>query len=112
MVALDGRVAALHPPVFVTAVAGINGGATLLAPVGFLGLLGFLVGAAGFGTPATIGDSAGCEMLMFFAAARVGLAGGVSRRQFVQILGRGAFGLEVLPTSRVTGFRNPLPCSP
>ncbi|QRJ57482.1 hypothetical protein GWO64_009510 [Corynebacterium macginleyi] len=40
MVALDGRVTSLHPPVFVTAVAGINGGATLLAflvgPVGVL----------------------------------------------------------------------------
>ncbi|WP_284785812.1 hypothetical protein [Corynebacterium rhinophilum] len=40
VVAFDGRVAALYPSVFVTAVAGINGGATLLAflvgPVGVL----------------------------------------------------------------------------
>lgn len=44
------------------------------------GFLPFVVGASGFGALAAVGDGAGCEALVFGAAAWVGLAGGVSRR--------------------------------
>ena len=80
VVAAPGGVGAFYPSVFVALVAVVDGLAALFAFVCFRGFLVFLVRDAGFCALAAVGDGAGCEVLVFGAAAWVGLAGGVSRR--------------------------------
>ena len=80
MVAAAGGVGAFYPSVFVALVAVVDCLAALFALVCFRGFLPFVVGAAGFCALAAVGDGAGREVLVFGAAAWVGLAGGVSRR--------------------------------